>query len=91
MPVAIEVSVSSSLSGGPVDGASLAVSGGLTSSLDCASSCVVPGLPGTYQLTLSAPGFQTIQQSVEVHGSTPQCGCPMVETERVSLVLHPTS
>jgi hypothetical protein len=89
LPIAIEVTVSSGVSGGSVTGASLEVSGAIHSTIQCSSECVVPGSVGTYRLTLSAPGFQTVERTVVVHGSTPRCSCTQVETERVSLVMSP--
>jgi hypothetical protein len=89
LPIAIEVTVSSGVSGGSVTGASLEVAGAIHSTIQCSSECVVPGSVGPYRLTLSAPGFQTVERTVVVHGSTPRCSCTQVETERVSLVLNP--
>jgi hypothetical protein len=91
LPIAIQVTVSSAVSGGPVPGASLEVSGALSTTIACGSECMVPGSMGTYLLTLSAPGFQPLQRTVVVHGTTRECSCPVVETERITLVLQPVT
>lgn len=85
--MAIFVTVSST--GGPVTGASLNVTGPNSSAQPCSVECAVPGTAGTYHLTLTAPGFQTIERTVVVYGSNPRCSCPIVETERLSLVMNP--
>ena len=87
-PIAIFVTVSST--GGPVNGATLNVTGASSSAEPCNTECAVPGSAGTYYLTLSAPGFQTIERTVVVRGSMPRCSCPVVETEQVHLVLNPS-
>jgi hypothetical protein len=46
-------------------------------------------MAGTYDLHLSAAGFQAKTVSVVVPGNTPACGCPTVETQQVSIVLEP--
>jgi hypothetical protein len=89
---AIRVSVTSS-AGGPVPGLTLTSSGAASGSGQCAvgqsaTSCVVPGMPGTYNLQLSAAGFQDKTVAVVVPGSTPPCGCVAVETQQVSVVLE---
>ena len=88
-PMAIFVTVSST--GGPVSGATLNVTGPASSAQPCNAECAVPGTAGTYHLTLSAPGFQTIERTLVVDGSNPRCGCPIVETERISLVMSPVA
>jgi hypothetical protein len=95
VPTAIWVSVTSSM-GGPVPGLTVTVSGPLSGSGQCdvgtsATSCIVWGdRPGTYSLQLTAAGFQAKTLSVVVPGSTPACGCPIVDTQQESAVLDPT-
>jgi hypothetical protein len=94
LPVAIVVSATSA-AGGPVPGLTLTLSGAASGSGQCtggasATSCVVPGMPGAYNLQLTAAGFQDRTVSVVVAGSTPQCGCTSVETQQVSVVLTPS-
>jgi len=88
LPIAIEVTVTSGLTGGPVSGASLTVTGAGMSTIACESSCVIPGQVGTYQLSLTAPGFPALQRTVQVHGTSPRCGCPLVDTEQVDFVVR---
>jgi hypothetical protein len=89
VPMALAVAVSSSGSGGPVSGATVAVSGATTTTVPCDSSCLVPGYAGSYTLTASAPGYQTVERTVLVQGSSPACGCATARTEHISLVLTP--
>jgi len=93
LPVAITLNATSA-AGGPVPGLTLTLSGAASGSGQCtggasATSCFVPGAPGTYNLQLTAAGFQEKTLSVVVPGSTPQCGCASVETQQVSVVLTP--
>jgi hypothetical protein len=93
MPMAIIASVTSA-AGGSVPGLTLTWSGATSGSGQCtaaesATECVVPGLPGTYNLQLAAVGFQDQTLSLVVTGSTPACGCTSVQTQRVSVVLTP--
>lgn len=86
-PIALEVTVGPIAGGGTVSGASLTVSGAESLTVPCASGCFVVGPAGSYRLTLSAPGYLPAEKDVVVHGTTPPCGCTMVETERVSFTL----
>jgi hypothetical protein len=93
LPMAIMVRVTSTL-GGPVPGLTLTFSGAASGSGQCGvgesvTSCVVPGLPGTYNLQLAAPGFQEKALSVTVQGSTPQCGCTSVQIQQLDVDLTP--
>jgi hypothetical protein len=57
------------------------------------TSCVVAGHRGTYQLAISAPGFQSIQKTVQV-SSTGKYGCDtceIVTTQNVIVTLAPTA
>jgi len=94
MPMAITLSVTSTM-GGPVPGLTLTMSGAASGSGQCnagasATSCVVPGMPGTYDLRLTAAGFQDKALSVTVPGSTPPCGCPSVQTQQLDVALTPS-
>jgi hypothetical protein len=91
MPMAIVVRVTSTL-GGPVPGLALTLSGAAPGSGQCiggesATSCVVPGMPGTYSLRLAAAGYQEKALSVTVQGSRPACGCTFVQTRQLDVVL----
>ena len=90
LPIAIAVEVTSTSSGGGVSGASVAVSGAVTSTVPCDASCTIMGYAGTYTLTVAAPGYQSAQRTVLVQGSSPACGCASTETEQASFALTPT-
>jgi hypothetical protein len=64
--------------------------GPLSATGESASSCFEPGVPGTYNLRLTAPGFQDATLRVVVPGTTPECGCPTVQAQQVSVVLTPS-
>ena len=86
-PLAIALTVADSASGAPVPGASLAVSGAMTTQLPCSAACGVRGYAGTYDLDVTAPGYRPAHQQVVVAGTSPRCGCPTAETRHVALVL----
>jgi hypothetical protein len=57
------------------------------------TSCVVAGHRGNYQLAISAPGFQSVQKTVQV-SSTGHYGCDtceIVSTQSVTVTLAPTA
>ncbi len=93
LPLAIMVRVASA-TGGPVPGLTLTLSGAAAGSGQCSadastSVCVVPGMPGTYNLRFAAPGFQEKKLSITVQGSTPPCGCTSVQRQDLDVVLSP--
>ena len=93
LPVAITLTVISA-AGGPVPDLTFTLSGSASGSGQCsagpsATSCIVLGMPGTYEMRLTAPGFQDRTLSVTVQGSTPPCGCPSVQPQRLEIVLDP--
>jgi hypothetical protein len=93
LPLAIMVRVTSA-TGGPVPGLTLTLSGAAAGSRQCSadastSSCVVAGMPGTYNLRLAAPEFQEKTLSITVQGSTPPCGCTSVQRQDLDVVLSP--
>ena len=91
LPLALTVTLVSAASGTEVSGAALAVSGPITTTVPCDSSCRVWGYAGTYTVTVTAPGYQTAQRTVLVHGSSPAaCGCGSVQAEDVNISLTPT-
>ncbi len=94
-PVAIQLTVTSS-TGGPVPGLALAFTGAASGGGPCnvddtASHCSVPGTAGTYNLQLTATGFQPKTFSVVVTGTTPECGCPTVDVQPLNVVLDAAS
>ena len=93
IPLAIEISVTSA-AGGPVADVVVAVSGATTGGASCnvgstATLCYVMGVAGTYELEIAARGLQTERRTVSVSGTTPACGCPVVTTVRLDVVLRP--
>jgi len=92
--MAISLTVTSS-AGGAVPGLMLTLSGAGSGSGQCmageaATTCIVPGMPGTYGLQLTAPGFVDKTLSIVVTGNTPACGCTSVDMQRLEVVLTPT-
>jgi len=78
IPLAITLNVTA-FAGGAVAGAVVRVSGGVNGTVSCeagadATTCRIPGAPGTYDLEIAAPGFETAHRSVTVSGTTPECG-----------------
>jgi hypothetical protein len=49
----------------------------------------VLGSIGTYNIRITAAGFQAVMQSVTVDGSTQPCKCPTVQTQTLEVVLTP--
>jgi hypothetical protein len=94
LPMAITINVTSGASGAPLTSAfaNLALTGGGTESLSCdAGECFVPGTAATYNLTIGAPGFQSVQRTVVVQGSNPGCGCASVTSQHLEIALVPGS
>ena len=94
MPIAITLTATSS-AGGPVAGLTVAVSGAFTGSGFCrvdaaATVCSIPGGPGTYDLRLTAPGFQDNTVSVTVPDNTQPCGCTVGKHQDLTVVLNPS-
>jgi hypothetical protein len=94
VPMAIVLSVTSA-AGGPAADVTMTVSGAASGSGPCspgdsATLCIVTGMPGTYNVRLTAPGFEGKALSVTVEGSSPPCGCTSVQTQRLSVVLEPS-
>jgi hypothetical protein len=53
--------------------------------------CRINGEPGIYNLEVGAPGFITQQFSVTVDGSVGECGYTIFMTQRLAVVLQPTT
>lgn len=87
-PFAIEVTVTSAATGAAVPGVSIALTRGVSGGGPCPDSrCAVFGNAGSYEFDISAPGYQTVHRSVVVSGTNPECGCPTVETQRLTVAL----
>ena len=92
-PRALLISVMSA-AGEPITGASAEVSGAvsITPALKCNTGslqnmCIVGGGAGTYDVRVSAPGFQAVEQSIVVTGTQSVCDCGTVDTRMVTIVL----
>jgi hypothetical protein len=95
IPLAIQMSVTSGR-GGPVADVAVTISGAVTGAASCntdptATVCYVAGVAGTYELEITARGFQTSRRTVTVSGTTPECGCPAATTVRLDVVLDPVA
>jgi len=67
--------------------ATISVSGRIVTTMSCSDSCVVPGSAGTYVLDVSASGFMPIHRTIQVQGTSPQCGCGITHTVPITLDL----
>lgn len=89
-PLTITVTVRAGASSSAVTGAFVQVAG-MSSAIPCiqspGSTCNIFGSPGTFQLDIGAPGFQTVHRSVIVVGSSAECGCPVVGTQHLDIAL----
>lgn len=96
LPEAIRLSVSAGNAPGGVAGLSLRVNGDVEGSSLCepgpVTTCHVLGGAGTYQLSVSAPRYQTDQLQVVVKESRASCNvCGAGERQDVAVVLHPVA
>lgn len=94
MTVAVSVRVTAAGVGGPVEGAFYSSSGALQSpQAGCqaeadASICVVPGGPGTYDLVIGAPDYQSVHRSVTVVCKDEgPCGCSSFDPQTLDVSL----
>jgi hypothetical protein len=88
LPTAIRVTVTSSSTGTPIDDAVLLV-GGYPVIHRGPGSYVVQGAGGTYDVTVSAPGFEPFHRTVTVPGTGSGCGCGGVTTQDLDVALIP--
>ena len=92
LPRALLINVTS-LGGEAITGATAAISGPLTSpAIPCnagslGNMCIVNGYGGTYDIRVSAPGYQTVAQTIIVTGNNPECGCQTADTRMVTIAL----
>jgi hypothetical protein len=90
LPTALAVELTASSSGATVNGASIAVSRAVSATVPCdARRCTIGGYAGTYTLVVAAPGYESAERTVDVQGSTPECGCASVQTQDLTFVLTP--
>ena len=93
LSTAIRVNVTSA-AGEPIAGASAQVSDAplaiKCNSGSLANMCIVFGGPGTYNVRVTAAGFQPVTESITVTGTSPRCGCGTPNTRTVTIVLTPS-
>lgn len=94
IPQALHLTITSAANGAPVDSPSVAVTGPVQGAAYCntgtVTTCDVLGPAGEYDLTVSAPGYETLERVVQVPGVGPQaCGCGGVVTQNVTVALTP--
>ena len=89
LPVAVRLTVRDSQSASPITGASITFTGPSSGSGQCSdATCMVSGGPGTYEIDVSAPGYQPVHQEVRVTGTASTgCGCDAVETQQLAVAL----
>ena len=87
LPMAVQLTVRDSQSASPITGASVTFTGPFSGSEQCSgATCVVSGGPGTYEIDVSAPGYQPLHQEVRVTGiPSTGCGCARVETQQLAV------
>ncbi|AHG88358.1 PEGA domain protein [Gemmatirosa kalamazoonensis] len=92
---AVQLTVTSARGPGPVAGVTLVVAGAVSGSGACSqgdvTTCLVPGTGGTYEIDVRAPGYQTAHRTVTVTATPRECSCPLVDTQRVDVVLTPAA
>jgi hypothetical protein len=86
-PVAISLTIASTVAGGGVPVATVDVSGAVRTSFSCSATCSIAGSAGTYQIAVSAPGFAPVERSVQVRGTNPPCGCATTVIQNVTITL----
>jgi hypothetical protein len=67
------------------------ITGAEQSSLSCSTTCQISGLPGTYHIAVTAPGYAPAERSIEVRGTKPPCGCASSDTQSVTIALSPSA
>jgi len=94
-PTAIRLTLTAA-SGASLTGAVVTVHGASSATVPCFSQssgmlCVVSGYAGTYNLSVAAPGFQSVLRTIVISGESPSgCGCPSIDTQQISIALVPT-
>ncbi|HEY4218136.1 MAG TPA: hypothetical protein VGM67_13415 [Gemmatimonadaceae bacterium] len=91
LPIALKLTVNSAATGAPITTASVAVTGGQLTIIPCNGTCFVPGGPGTYNITVTASGFTSVERSIHVTGSTPKCGCDSADLQDLTIALSASS
>ena len=86
-PIAIALTISTAVTGAGVPLTTVDVSGAMRSSFSCSGTCRISGTAGTYHIVAHAPGFEPVERSIEVRGTTPACGCATTVVQDVTIVL----
>ena len=95
-PVAIILSVSAPSAPTGITGltVTVAVAGNPLQTSPCQvaaiSECRVFGAANAYQLQLNAPGYVPVNLAVTVTATMPACGCVIVDTKQLGVVMQPT-
>lgn len=88
---ALVITVTSATTGNPIATAVLAEHTPSSAQISCNATCSVQGGPGQYTFTLGAPGFDPVDRTVQVTGSTPKCGCETADTQHLAIALAPST
>ena len=93
VPTALIVFITS-LSGEPIISGSIQATG-MTAPMAChfgsqANMCMVLGEAGTYQVNVTAAGYEATTESFVVTGHEADCGCGTVDTRMVTIALAAT-
>jgi hypothetical protein len=86
-PLAIALTISSTVAASGGLAATVDVSGPVQSSFSCSATCPVFGTAGAYHITVRAPGFAPIERFVLVRGTNPPCDCATTVVENVMITL----
>lgn len=97
LPNAAEISVTASNAPAGIPGLTAAITGALMTTLTCSPTasdtlCRIPGGPGVYHAKLSAPGYQTVDVTFTVTGTSAGCNtCGHVDLQRLSVAMQPAT
>ena len=91
LSLALKITVSNAASGAAIPNVTFQSQGQLSGSGPCAgtpTTCAILGGPGTYTVTISAPGFQSVTRSVTVTGTEAEkCHCASANTAHLDVAL----
>ena len=87
IPVAISLTIASTVTGGSLPVATVNVTGAEQSSFSCSTTCLIHGYAGSYHIAVTAPGLAPVERSIQVRGTNPSCSCPTTVTENVTITL----
>jgi hypothetical protein len=87
-PIAINLTLQTAGTGSPVSKTTITVDG-IENSTGCTQYCAVSTMPGKHHMKISAPGFQSFETDFTVTGTVPDCGCPQLDTQSMTVTLTP--